>query len=130
VLLFIALLFASYLTMGIFQTRSLRRASLLELGALYDRWNQAGRPTDAALGSFMEGRDGNFVVSNIMLRVDARTYRTQFAMKRIKTSEAGALFVTTNREFIFWLPPNPPELRQLLNPAASRTPSALTILSL
>jgi len=110
VLVLIAILIGIYVAIGIFEGRSLKRASLMELGMTYDRWKEAGYPTGVVLAAFLEGRDPNIVASNITLRVDATTYVTQFAMNRIKTSEPGTLFVTTNRQFLFWRPPKTPEL--------------------
>ena len=82
--------------------RSLARADQLELGATFDRWNEAGRPDGERLLEFMKGRNPSLSVSNRSINISGQDFTTQFASTQSRSGWEGTLFVTTNRVLI-WL---------------------------
>ena len=79
--------------------RSLLAADVIELDALYSRWNEAGRPEGASLKQFMEGRNSQFAVWTNAIQMAGVQNRGAFVKNRCKASPIGCLIVSENGKF-------------------------------
>jgi hypothetical protein len=90
------LLLSAYFAWDYLQQRAASHAEQIELRAVYDRWNDAGRPTGEKLEKFMEGRR-NFLVNSQLFTVEGTNYVGQFAKTNMMSHKDGIFVITTNK---------------------------------
>ena len=103
VLSVLGLLAVIYLANGLFDQRSLRRATALELKLLLQRWVESGSPSGGEVVKFLHGRNPDLVASNIVITINGTNFHTVFALKRPKSREKATCFITA-RGTCIWVP--------------------------
>ena len=99
--IFVAVI-GGFLYLRISINHSLHRADCITLTETVRRWKEAGSPTGAKMGEFMQGRRPDMFSSNRLVSIAGTNYTTLLAITKPSSHRPGTLFVTTNGVLI-WL---------------------------
>lgn len=109
------LLVSAYFAWNHLQQKANSHAEQIELRAVYDRWNDGGRPTGEELLKFMQGRR-NFLINSQSFIVGETNYVGQFALTNLISHENGMFVITTNKELLLIISNRPVEIIQFSPP--------------